>query len=209
MTSPEFTPGAPADPFSRPSEVAANDTGEKTSEPTPPAKSKDVDWSKWLNQPVLMTETPVSPGGARSQSPVSQGGEGKTPDVKAPDPKVSETKIADQPEPRPEIVHTAGGGVTIYPPPGSFEPDHVGDHPATRPFSEDAVAGRDEANQHIRTEASVDYARSPHGIVVPASVVYKETAGGELISENVFRYSAFRRFSADSEVKFTEISPPD
>ncbi|MEO7653881.1 MAG: hypothetical protein ABIZ80_25775 [Bryobacteraceae bacterium] len=71
------------------------------------------------------------------------------------------------------------------------------------------TAGRDEAKQHIRTEASVDYTRSAHGIVVPASVVYKETIGGELVSENIFRYSAFRRFGAESDVKFTEIPAPN
>lgn len=71
------------------------------------------------------------------------------------------------------------------------------------------VTVRYEGNQQVHTEASVDYARSPHGIVVPASVVYKETVAGELLSENIFRYSAFRRFGADSEVKFIEIPPPD
>lgn len=54
----------------------------------------------------------------------------------------------------------------------------------------------------VREEAIVDYVRSSHGLIVPASVVYRQFSGLALTVENVYRYSPFRLFSADTEVKF-------
>jgi hypothetical protein len=54
----------------------------------------------------------------------------------------------------------------------------------------------------VRDEVSVEYAMSPHGVVAPASVVHRQWAGDELVVENLFRYTAFRRFAADVQVKY-------
>lgn len=54
----------------------------------------------------------------------------------------------------------------------------------------------------VRTEAVVDYTPSPHGILTPASVIHREFAKGELITENLFRYSPFKKFGAEAELKF-------
>lgn len=54
----------------------------------------------------------------------------------------------------------------------------------------------------IRDEATVDYVMSQHGVMVPASVVYRQFAGDALLVENRFRYSPFRRFAAEAEVKY-------
>lgn len=63
-----------------------------------------------------------------------------------------------------------------------------------------------ERRQHdglpVRTEATVDYAPSTHGIVTPVAVTHREWAKGELITENLFRYSPFKKFGADAELKF-------
>jgi hypothetical protein len=78
----------------------------------------------------------------------------------------------------------------------------------------------------FHTDATVEYAMSPHGCLLPASVVQRETAvpaatfakqgpqqmsqlvqkpmEGILLSENVFQYAPFRKFGADSELKFTD-----
>jgi hypothetical protein len=57
----------------------------------------------------------------------------------------------------------------------------------------------------IKTEATVEYAMSQHGCVLPASVVHRETAAGKLLTENVFQYTPFRKFGAESELKFGDV----
>jgi hypothetical protein len=64
---------------------------------------------------------------------------------------------------------------------------------------------RQDGKVDVREEAAVDYIMSPHGVVLPAAVVHRQYRGGDLVTENVFRYAPFRRFSAESEVKFTEV----
>jgi hypothetical protein len=54
----------------------------------------------------------------------------------------------------------------------------------------------------VRDEAIVDYVRSPHGLVVPAAVAYRQFSGLALTVENLYRYSPFRLFAADTEVRF-------
>ena len=102
-----------------PSEVASNDAGAKVVDPTPPAKSKDIDWNKLLNGQALMTETPVVPGTGHS----------------APGPAVAEPKPAAPTTPTDpvdyqEIVRSPGGGITIYPPPEALKPDRIADKTA-------------------------------------------------------------------------------
>jgi hypothetical protein len=54
----------------------------------------------------------------------------------------------------------------------------------------------------IRDEATVEYTLSSHGALTPVSVVHRQWNGSELVVENSFRYSAFRKFAADAEIKF-------
>jgi len=59
-------------------------------------------------------------------------------------------------------------------------------------------------------EATVDYVRSAHGFVTPVSVHHRHLVDGKLITENLYRYEPFRQFSADAEIKFTELpATPD
>jgi hypothetical protein len=61
---------------------------------------------------------------------------------------------------------------------------------------------RSTALTTLRDEATVDYVRSPHGLIVPASVEHRQFAGDTLTVENLFRYSPFRMFAAEAEIKF-------
>jgi hypothetical protein len=67
-----------------------------------------------------------------------------------------------------------------------------------------------ETGHNIRDEASVDYIQSSHGFLTPASVVHRHIIDGKLITENLYRYEPFKMFSADTEIKFTELTdmPP-
>src|SRR5262249_43883268 len=69
---------------------------------------------------------------------------------------------------------------------------------------------RRDGQYDFKTEATVEYAMSPHGSVMPTSVVERETVQGKLMSENIFQYAPFKKFGAESELKFTDvpIDPP-
>ena len=47
----------------------------------------------------------------------------------------------------------------------------------------------------VREEASVDYARSTFGALLPSHIEQRETHGGELVSENIFDYQKFQRLA--------------
>jgi hypothetical protein len=55
------------------------------------------------------------------------------------------------------------------------------------------VSARAEGTEAVRDEAQVDYAPA-HGIPVPAAVVHREYRNGQLVTENLFTYTAFERF---------------
>jgi len=59
----------------------------------------------------------------------------------------------------------------------------------------------------IQYRAVVDYQLSAHGLLLPAAVNYAETLHGHRLIENRFRYADFKRFGADSEIKFTFEEP--
>jgi hypothetical protein len=67
-----------------------------------------------------------------------------------------------------------------------------------------------DAKRTIRDEATVDYALSAHGFLMPASVVHRHRVDGRIGIENLYRYEPFKLFSADAEIKFTEVpeTPP-
>jgi hypothetical protein len=78
------------------------------------------------------------------------------------------------------------------------------------PLRIQAWAEHPEAKLAIRDEATVDYALSSHGFLAPASVVHRHRVDGQLRTENLYRYEPFKLFSADAEIKFTEVpdQPP-
>ena len=63
-------------------------------------------------------------------------------------------------------------------------------------------------HDQIRDDATVDYVQSAHGFLTPVSVVYHHIVKGQLITENHYRYEPFKMFSADAEIKFTELPDP-
>ena len=69
------------------------------------------------------------------------------------------------------------------------------------------VAEREKDGVPVADEATVEYRMSQHGVILPVSIIHRQKVRGELVTENVFRYSQFRKFSADSAVKFTEVNP--
>ncbi len=54
---------------------------------------------------------------------------------------------------------------------------------------------RGEAASAVRDEAEVDYVMSSFGVHVPVSITHREYRHGELIAENLFTYTPFRRLS--------------
>ena len=69
-------------------------------------------------------------------------------------------------------------------------------------------SGREHARRTATssaTTATVDYVPSTHGFLTPASVVHRHIIDGQLITENLYRYEPFKLFSADTEIKFTEL----
>jgi hypothetical protein len=64
------------------------------------------------------------------------------------------------------------------------------------------------SKRKIRDEATVEYTLSSHGFLTPASVVHRHIVDGQTITENLYRYNAFRLFSSDSELNFTEVPDP-
>lgn len=51
----------------------------------------------------------------------------------------------------------------------------------------------------------IEYMRSPHGVLLPVAVVHRRTWNEVLVAENQFSYANFKRFSTDSEIKFTPV----
>lgn len=66
---------------------------------------------------------------------------------------------------------------------------------------------RDSARRTIRDEATVDYVRSAHGFLTPASVAHRHLVDGRTITENLYRYESFRLFSSDASIHF-EVEEP-
>ncbi len=64
------------------------------------------------------------------------------------------------------------------------------------------IAERQEGQTEVRDDATVDYTSTPQGHLAPVSVIHRQTSGGVLVIENLFQYSDFRAFQADTDVKF-------
>lgn len=65
-----------------------------------------------------------------------------------------------------------------------------------------------EQKQTRRHEAVVEYALTPFGALAPASVKHSERFNDLLVTENLFRYSSFKKFGSDAEIKFDTLPPP-
>jgi hypothetical protein len=78
------------------------------------------------------------------------------------------------------------------------------------PLRIQAWAEYTDAKGTVRDEGTVEYTMSQHGFLVPASVVHRHFMDGSLVTENLFHYEPFKKFSADAEIKFTEVpdTPP-
>jgi hypothetical protein len=59
-----------------------------------------------------------------------------------------------------------------------------------------------EQKRVTRHDAVVEYTATPFGMVAPASVKHTEYIDQYLITEDIFRYSPFKRFGANAEIKF-------
>jgi hypothetical protein len=70
-------------------------------------------------------------------------------------------------------------------------------------WTEHALNGR-----MIRDEGTVEYSPTTHGFLTPASVAHRHMIDGQVITENLYRYEPFKLFSADAEIKFTELDTP-
>jgi hypothetical protein len=64
------------------------------------------------------------------------------------------------------------------------------------------VESRPNGKTIFRDEAVVDYTPNAQGFLAPAAVTHKGFAGDELLVEDEFRYTTFRKFGADAEIKF-------
>jgi len=69
------------------------------------------------------------------------------------------------------------------------------------------TAGRKTGKHSFRDEASVDYVVNPHGFLAPAAITHRGYADDQLQVEDEFRYTPFRKFEADAQIKFT--APPE
>ena len=104
---------------------------------------------------------------------------------------------------------SGGGGVTMWSDsqPGATEPARgeiwarASDGLPLRITIATVFAGQKGG---IRQEAEIDYAASPLGALLPAAVVHRELRAGGMTAENRFTYSAFRKFSASSNVGFSQ-----
>jgi hypothetical protein len=64
------------------------------------------------------------------------------------------------------------------------------------------VESRENGKNIFRDEAVVDYTPNAQGFLAPAAVTHKGFSGDELLVEDEFRYTAFRKFGADAAIKF-------
>jgi hypothetical protein len=76
------------------------------------------------------------------------------------------------------------------------------------PLRVEAWAEFQDGSHNVRDQASVDYVMSPHGFLTPVSVVHRYSVDGQLMTENLYSYAPFRMFSADADIKFTEVPEP-
>jgi len=65
------------------------------------------------------------------------------------------------------------------------------------------TATRKSGKHVFRDEAGVDYVLNSRGFLAPVAITHKGYADDQLQVEDQFRYTPFRKFGADAEIKFT------
>jgi hypothetical protein len=73
------------------------------------------------------------------------------------------------------------------------------------PLRVEAWAEHADSGRKLRDEAVVEYTLSLHGFLTPASVRHRHLVNGQVTTENLYRYEPFKLFTADTEIKFTEL----
>jgi hypothetical protein len=64
------------------------------------------------------------------------------------------------------------------------------------------LASGPQGQDLVRQEASVEYAMSPYGALLPFFTEHRELRGTTVTAENKFSYTDFRKFAASSDIKF-------
>lgn len=64
------------------------------------------------------------------------------------------------------------------------------------------AASEGESGAGLREEATVDYAMSPYGALLPTQTLHRELHDGKLAAENKFTYTDFHKFGASSDIQF-------
>jgi len=64
------------------------------------------------------------------------------------------------------------------------------------------AATQDADPDRIKEEASIDYAMSPYGALLPVKTDHRETRGGRIAAENQFTYSNFKKFGVSTGISF-------
>jgi len=67
------------------------------------------------------------------------------------------------------------------------------------------VANQGESGAGLREEATVQYAMSTYGVLLPSMVEQRELRDGQLTSESKFVYSNFHQFQTSSAIKFGDV----
>ena len=65
-----------------------------------------------------------------------------------------------------------------------------------------------EDKRPVQHAATIEYVRSSHGLMLPATIRYRKTIEGQLLVENTYQYSGFKMFQVEAEIKFTPEEPP-
>jgi hypothetical protein len=64
------------------------------------------------------------------------------------------------------------------------------------------VASQGSFEERVKEEASIDYAMSQYGVLLPVKTEHRETRGGKIAAENDFSYTDFKKFGASSDITF-------
>jgi len=67
------------------------------------------------------------------------------------------------------------------------------------------VASQGESGAGLREEATVQYAMSAYGVLLPSMVEQRELRDGQMTSESKFVYSNFHQFQTSSAIKFGDV----
>jgi len=67
------------------------------------------------------------------------------------------------------------------------------------------LARQNDSGEGLREEATVQYAMSTYGVVLPASVEQQELREGQVTSESKFVYTNFHQFQTSSDIKFGDV----